>query len=946
MINTLQFNSAQQFDNIQSLTLYDWGSLMRYGAWAFSRNGAPTVESVPAGMPLSNNVGYSAGDIDAIKRLYGAVPTAVTVTTNPLGLQVIVDGATVTTPQTFTTWALNSTHTLDVPSNAQTLGGVTYTYGRWNDNGAASHTITVLPGNGELAFPATAPAVTVYLASFVQLVPYGLAISPANAGLVTPTPAPQSYSGVSGVYYRARQQVTLTATPNAGQNFYQYINSPFWLSGGLSTNPKTFYVMDDGTSINTTAYFSPTSSPVFTMTSNPADSRFHVIVDGNYWPAPKNFTSFYDSGWNNGSNHTIGVDATQWPWTLNSRYVFGSWNDGGAQSHNINLPSSSTTYTASLTPQYYLSDYANEGCAGTVSVVPSSPTGDGFYPSGHLLTFSETPATGWTFTGWQHDLSGNGNPQNITMNDELLVTADYSTTATPLTLTSISPSAAVAGGGNFTLTLNGTGFTSGTLVFVNNLFRASTFVNANKITVAMTTTDLATPGGFQIFAENFPNGAACAAFGARPFNVAGSPIVKPTPLGLSFSPQPVSTSSTRKTVILKNTSGTTVNINSISATGDFSISTPSGCGTTLAPGASCTVSVSFTPAVPGAISGSLAITDSAPDSPQIVALTGSGILPLSISPATLPFGTITVGATSAAKTAALTNNESSTVDFSFAASGNYAINTSGTTCGASLFSKASCKIAVTFAPTANGLISGAVTISDGTSFTPQLVPLSGTGAGGSTAPLSFTPNTVTFTSQTAGTVSTAKTVTVKNTSTSSLTLSGITWSGDFSAAGRGTTPCAASLVLVAGASCTLSVTFAPALGTIGTINGSIVLADTAPVSQQILDVKGTAVLPLTFTPTTLTFAAAQTVATASAAQTVTLTNNLATTLNPVIVGSGDFAAAAGGITPCTGTLAAHAKCTFSVTFTPSAVGTRASAVTVTDTANPSVETLTVTGTGQ
>src|SRR5260370_31386595 len=139
------------------------------------------------------------------------------------------------------------------------------------------------------------------------------------------------------------------------------------------------------------------------------------------------------------------------------------------------------------------------------------------------------------------------------MSDELLVTANYSTTAMPLTLTSISPSAAVAGGGNFTLTLNGTGFSSGTLVFVNNVFRTSTFVNANKITVAMSATDLATPGGFQIFAENFPNGATCAAFGALPFNVAPSPLVKPTPLTLSFSPQLVSTSSPRQTVTLTNT---------------------------------------------------------------------------------------------------------------------------------------------------------------------------------------------------------------------------------------------------------------------------------------------------------------------------------------------------------------------------------------------------------
>jgi hypothetical protein len=664
IINTLQTDSVQQFDDMQALTLYDWSSLMHYNAWGFTKNGAPTIESIPAGMPLSNNVGYSAGDIDAIKRLYGSVPSAVTVTTNPPGLQVIVDGATVTTPQTFNTWALNSTHTLDVPANAQTLGGLTYTFGRWNDNGASSHSTTVLPGNGELAFPPASPAVTVYMASFIQLVPYTMTISPAGKGTVTPSPAPQSYPGVSGVYYVARQQATLTATPNAGQNFYEYINSPFWLPGGLSTNPKTFYVMDDGTPINTTAYFSPTSSPIYTMTSNPADSRFCVFVDTVCWPDPKNFTPFYDFGWSSGSNHTINVATTQTPWTLNSRYAFGSWSDGGAQSHTVSLPSASTTYTATLNPQYFLSDFANEGCAGTVGVMPSSPTGDSFYPSGTLLTFSETPAAGWTFTGWQHDLSGNSNPQNINMNDELLVTADYSTTATPVTLTSLSPAAAVSGAGNFTLTLNGTGFTPSTLVFVNNSFRASTFVNANKTTVAMTTADLAKPGGFQIFVENFPNGAACAAFGALPFNVSGSPIVTPTPLSLPFSPQLVNTISASKAVTLKNSSAAMVNINSITASGNFAQSNT--CGSTLGAGASCTVHVSFAPVIGASLTGSLAIADSAPDSPQTVALSGTGSLPLSISPPTLSFGTVNVGTTSATKTVSLTNNQSSTLNFSFA----------------------------------------------------------------------------------------------------------------------------------------------------------------------------------------------------------------------------------------------------------------------------------------
>src|SRR5580698_9043655 len=109
-------------------------------------------------------MGYSAEDIDGIERLYGKAPTAVTVTSNPVGLQVIVDGVTVTTPQVYN-WTTNSTHTLNVPSGVQSQAGIIensttpatfyYTYGRWNDQIAASHSITVLPGNGEVATPAT-----------------------------------------------------------------------------------------------------------------------------------------------------------------------------------------------------------------------------------------------------------------------------------------------------------------------------------------------------------------------------------------------------------------------------------------------------------------------------------------------------------------------------------------------------------------------------------------------------------------------------------------------------------------------------------------------------------------------------------------------------------------------------------------------------------------------
>ena len=45
--------------------------------------------------------------------------------------------------------------------------------------------ITVLPGNGNLATPATSPAVTTYSANFIQLVPYATTIFPAGTGTVT-----------------------------------------------------------------------------------------------------------------------------------------------------------------------------------------------------------------------------------------------------------------------------------------------------------------------------------------------------------------------------------------------------------------------------------------------------------------------------------------------------------------------------------------------------------------------------------------------------------------------------------------------------------------------------------------------------------------------------------------------------------------------------------------
>jgi hypothetical protein len=148
-------------------------------------------------------------------------------------------------------------------------------------------------------------------------------------------------------------------------------------------------------------------------------------------------------------------------------------------------------------------------------------------------------------------------------------------------------------------------------------------------------------------------------------------------------------------------------------------------------------------------------------------------------------------------------------------------------------------------------------------------------------------------------------------------------------------------VLAATKACTMNVTFTPTY--LGTIKGAVVVSDNASVGQQVLNVSGVGILPVTFSHTTLTFSA-QSVGTTSAPQSVTVTNNLTTTLsNIAMAASGDFLLANN---TCSTTLAANSQCSFTVTFTPSQVGSITGGVTITDSAFTSPQAISLSGTGQ
>lgn len=501
-------NFTQPTDNFQDLTLFDYASVMMYLPFAFTRNGGPVLETIPPGMPLSSLETYSAGDIDGIDRLYGKTPHKVTVTSNPPGLSVIVDGTTITTPQAFS-WTLKSTHTLAVSSNAQTLSGNTYVYGRWNDNTEASHGITVAGGNNRVTQPSTLPAVTVYSANFVQLSPYSVSINPAGSGTVSVSPQPQTYAGATGSYFVARQPVQLTATPSSGYAFVAFFGS----SEPFGANPKADYVPDGGAAYAISTYFS--TDPVTTIETSPGG--FYFIVDGAYYKSPQNFTNDIYGNWGPGTTHTLtGISPNQ-PYSVNTRYLFDSWSDGGALSHTITVPTGSSTINGIFTAQYVPIVYANPTCAGTITVEPTSS--DGFYNAGTALKVTETPVSGWDLTAWTGDLGTRKSVQALTVSDEELAVANYNTSTTSFGLSSLSPASFVKGSAGGKVKILGEGFTSASQAYVNGYYRQATVVSSKEIDVTLMASDLTTAGALPIGVANFPAGSNCSTYTALTFFV-------------------------------------------------------------------------------------------------------------------------------------------------------------------------------------------------------------------------------------------------------------------------------------------------------------------------------------------------------------------------------------------------------------------------------------------
>lgn len=515
---------------------------------------------------------------------------------------------------------------------------------------------------------------------------------------------------------------------------------------------------------------------------------------------------------------------------------------------------------------------------------------------------------------------------------------------------------AIASGPSFPLNLSLVGTGSGTVTSSPSAINCPTICSASFAS-GTSVTLTATPANGSSFAGW---SGACSGAGtctvpmtssqsvtATFSALGGTPAVSLSVASLSFGGQLIGTTSGSKTVTLTNTGTDGLLLSPIASSGDYGESdncpvTPS----TLAAGAHCTITASFSPSVPGAIPGEITIADNAANSPQMVNLSGTGLAPLSLSPTSLSFGTVTVGATTLGKTATLINDTSAPLSIAYAASADYnAVPGTTNPCGSSLVAKAKCTLAITFTPLQNGASRGAVTVSYGSTFSPLELALSGSGTGGATSPLSFSPASLSFAAQLLGTT-TSKPVTVTNNSAGPVTIgsSGLLTTGNYSAQGSGAIPCPGATLAAGGGKCTFTVSFAPTIS--GTIYGAVSIADNASFTPQVYNLSGVSALPLTFSPASLSFAA-QTVGTTSVTKTVTVTNHLNSAVSISFAPTGDFGVTTSITNGCGSTLNALAKCIFAVSFTPSKTGTVLGVVTVTYSgSNFSPQVLKLTGTGQ
>ncbi|MGB0124066.1 MAG: choice-of-anchor D domain-containing protein, partial [Silvibacterium sp.] len=225
----------------------------------------------------------------------------------------------------------------------------------------------------------------------------------------------------------------------------------------------------------------------------------------------------------------------------------------------------------------------------------------------------------------------------------------------------------------------------------------------------------------------------------------GSSNVTLNPASYNFPTQGAGTVSSPVAFALTNGEASALAISSISIS-NTNFAQTNNCGSSLAAGANCTISVEFTPASSSAQSATLSVSDNVGGSPQTASLTGNTTAAtVNVKPANVAFGPQILGRPSSPQSVTVTNTTSTPVTISaITLSGSaFSITNSCIPSGSgsgTLAAGSSCSVSVIFDPTVAGSATGSVAITTSSPSGGVSIPLAGTGEVGDTAPsLVITP---------------------------------------------------------------------------------------------------------------------------------------------------------------------------------------------------------------
>jgi Alpha-1,3-glucanase catalytic domain D1/F5/8 type C domain/Pectate lyase superfamily protein/Abnormal spindle-like microcephaly-assoc'd, ASPM-SPD-2-Hydin/Cep192 domain 4 len=350
-----------------------------------------------------------------------------------------------------------------------------------------------------------------------------------------------------------------------------------------------------------------------------------------------------------------------------------------------------------------------------------------------------------------------------------------------------------------------------------------------------------------------------------------------SPASLSFGDVPSGSTSAAQTVTVSNPGSSAASVSSVSVSGPYSQTNT--CGSSIAAGGSCTVSVKFAPTSGGSLTGALSVATSAPGSPLTVALSGTGVTSTTNLALNQPVTASSSTSSSYTPQMAVDGNTSTywestdgagypqtiTVDLGSTQSiGSVTLDLPPSSAWStrtetlsvlgstnnSTFSQLVGSAGYTFNPSTGNTVT--ISLPSGTSD--RYVQLSFTGntgwsaaqlsefevfpGGGSTGTaLTASPSSASFPNTNVGSTSSAQSVTVTNPGSSAVSMSSIGVTGPFSESNN------CGLSLAANASCTVSVSFAPTAA--GAATGTLSVNSSAPGSPLTVALSGTGVATTT-----------------------------------------------------------------------------------------------------